>query len=95
MGSEMDCTPSLHMVAAPPPPPDDEREQCRERMRLLGSVEDILRRVVGLEGRLWLCSALAELPSVPPNVQTSVFMDLLRHATPSSSSQSRRQGAEY
>ncbi|CAM6086377.1 unnamed protein product [Calypogeia fissa] len=78
----MDFTPSLHILAPSEGPPDHEKELCRERIHLLGDVEDILRRVMGLEGRLWLCSAFAELSNVvPPNVQTAVYLDLVRRAT--------------
>jgi hypothetical protein len=94
----MDVTPSLHIQRLSPPslPDEDGRELFRQRMQLLEGVEDILKPVVGMEGRLWLCSALSQLTCVPISVQLAVFLDLIRDATPPSSvsSQYYRQGAE-
>lgn len=93
--SSSKLTPSLCLAPPIVESPDEKSDAFSEELfRWLDKLEDVLRRVVGSEARVWLCSAVAELV-VPHRVQASVFMSFLREAALTHSFQAKRQGAEY
>ncbi|BFI28195.1 hypothetical protein MPTK2_2g17200 [Marchantia polymorpha subsp. ruderalis] len=88
--SSSKLTPSLCLAPPIVESPDEKSDAFSEELfRWLDKLEDVLRRVVGSEARVWLCSAVAELV-VPHRVQASVFMSFLREAALTHSFQAKR-----
>eukprot|EP00250_Pteridium_aquilinum_P020387 c24795_g2_i1 orf=58-1269(+) len=61
---------------------DGDGEDGDRRKELLGRLEDLLWQILGPEGRsearLWLCTDVGSLQTVPPKLQASLFLSLIR-----------------